>query len=147
LNNGAQVNAPINDGYFKKAIINSQLTGEGIAVPLNPRFDDPGLNLSQYESLSTVLDEITGQPMKDAEGNPIETLTLKAQAITTDTGSVSYEWWYKPAEDSADGKFNSLEEVSAIWDDQANYFRNHCRVNHNVYTDSEGLSYNSITEF
>jgi hypothetical protein len=108
LNNGAQVNAPINDGYFKKAIINSQLTGEGIAVPLNPRFDDPGLNLSQYESLSTVLDEITGQPMKDAEGNPIETLTLKAQAITTDTGSVSYEWWYKPAEDSADGKFNSL---------------------------------------
>jgi hypothetical protein len=46
-----------------------------------------------------------------------------------------------------DGKFNSLEEVSLIWDDQENYFKNHCRVNHNVYTDSEGLSYNSITEF
>jgi hypothetical protein len=48
---------------------------------------------------------------------------------------------------SKDGKFNSLEEVSAIWDDQQNYFKNHVRVNHNVYTDSEGLSYNSITEF
>lgn len=46
-----------------------------------------------------------------------------------------------------DGKFNTLEEVSAIWDDQQNYFKNHVRVNHNVYTDSEGLSYNSITEF
>lgn len=46
-----------------------------------------------------------------------------------------------------DGKFNTLEEVSLIWDDQQNYFKNHCRVNHNVYTDSEGLSYNSITEF
>lgn len=48
---------------------------------------------------------------------------------------------------SKDGKFNSLEEVSAVWDNQENYFKNHCRVNHNVYTDSEGLSYNSITEF
>lgn len=46
-----------------------------------------------------------------------------------------------------EGKFNSLEEVSLIWDDQQNYFKNHCRVNHNVYTDSEGLSYSSITEF
>ena len=46
-----------------------------------------------------------------------------------------------------DGKFNSLEEVSAVWDNQENYFKNHCRVNRNVYTDSEGLSYNSVTEF
>ena len=47
---------------------------------------------------------------------------------------------------SKDGKFNSLEEVSAVWDDQEKYFKKHCRVNYNVYTDSEGLSYNSITE-
>jgi hypothetical protein len=46
-----------------------------------------------------------------------------------------------------DGKFESISEVEKIWDDQQNYFKNHCRVNHNVYTDSEGLSYNSITEF
>ena len=48
---------------------------------------------------------------------------------------------------SKDGKFNSLEEVSAVWDNQETYFKNHCIVNYNVYTDSEGLSYNSITEF
>ncbi len=46
-----------------------------------------------------------------------------------------------------DGKFSDIKEVEKIWDDQENYFRNHVRVNHNVYTDSEGLSYNSITEF
>ena len=46
-----------------------------------------------------------------------------------------------------DGKFNDIKEVEKIWDDQQNYFKNHCRVNHNVYTDSEGLSYSSITEF
>ena len=39
----------------------------------------------------------------------------------------------------------NLTEVEKIWDDQENYFKNHCRINHNVYTDSEGLSYNSIT--
>lgn len=46
-----------------------------------------------------------------------------------------------------EGKFENLSEVAKIWDDQENYFKNHCIVNHNVYTDSEGLSYNSITEF
>ena len=45
------------------------------------------------------------------------------------------------------GKFKNLAEVEKIWDDQEDYFRNHCRINHNVYTDSEGLSYNSIVEF
>lgn len=105
LNDGTQVNAPISDGYFKKAIINSQLTGEGIAVPLNPRFDDPGLNLYQHESLSAVLDE--EQKPTYVDGKPVETLTLKAQAITSDTGTITYEWWYKPAEDSEDGTFNS----------------------------------------
>ena len=38
------------------------------------------------------------------------------------------------------------ERVEEIWEDQENYFKNHCKVNHDVYTDSEGVSYNSITE-
>ena len=46
-----------------------------------------------------------------------------------------------------EGFANTLEEVSRVWDDQAEYFKNHCRVNHNVYTDSEGCSYNSVVEF
>ena len=40
-----------------------------------------------------------------------------------------------------------VEKVKEIWEDQYNYFKNHCRVNHNVYTDSEGCTYNSVTEF
>ena len=39
------------------------------------------------------------------------------------------------------------KRVEQIWDDQESYFMKHCKVNHNVYTDSEGLSYNSVTEF
>ena len=46
-----------------------------------------------------------------------------------------------------DGFANSLDEISAIWDDQVNYFKNHCRVISGVYTDSEGCSYNSIVEY
>ena len=45
------------------------------------------------------------------------------------------------------GIFKDLAQVEKICDNQENYFKNHCRVNHNVYTDSEGLSYSSITEF
>ncbi len=39
------------------------------------------------------------------------------------------------------------ERVEEIWADQENYFKNHCRVNYDVYTDSEGCTYNSVTEF
>ena len=40
-----------------------------------------------------------------------------------------------------------MKRVEEIWEDQENYFKNHCKVNHNVYTDSEGCTYNSVTEF
>lgn len=40
-----------------------------------------------------------------------------------------------------------VERVEEILEDQYDYFINHCRVNHNVYTDSEGCTYNSVTEF
>ena len=39
------------------------------------------------------------------------------------------------------------ERVEEIWEDQENYFKNHCKVNHDVYVDSEGCTYNSVTEF
>lgn len=39
------------------------------------------------------------------------------------------------------------KRVEEIWDDQENYFNNHCKVNYNVYTDSEGCTYNSVTEY
>ena len=39
------------------------------------------------------------------------------------------------------------KRVEEIWEDQENYFNNHCKVNYNVHIDNEGVSYNSVTEF
>ena len=90
---GLSVNDPVNEGLFRKAIVNSQLRTENQAIPLGPRFDDPGLNLNQYESL-TVTDDY-----------PNGTLTMMAQALASDSGTIDYQWWYKPAEDN--DTFNS----------------------------------------
>lgn len=46
-----------------------------------------------------------------------------------------------------EGFCNTLEEVGLIWDDQENYFKNHCNVNCGTYADDEGCIYNSITEY
>ena len=81
LNDATSVDDPHGDSSFKKAIINGSVVNENMAIPLNPRFDEPGLNLNPYESLTN------------------DTLTLMAQAINSDTGELTYEWWYKPAED------------------------------------------------
>ena len=79
------INAPIANGFFKKAIRNSQMYYQNAAAPMVPNFGEPGTNLNMYESLSVV------------DGK--DTLTLMAQAVTGDTGVVSYEWQYKPARD------------------------------------------------
>lgn len=102
INEGASVNDPIGEGFFRKAISNSQLYTENYAIPIGPRFEEPGKNLNQYESLVAVLG-----PDKIPTG--ADTLTLVAQAVVGDTGVLTYEWWYKPAEDGTiDGKnFNS----------------------------------------
>lgn len=91
INEGASVNDPLGEGLFKKAIIDSQIRGENMPIPIGPRFDEPGLNLNQYESLTT---------------DGTNTLTMWAQAYITDTGSLDYEWWYKPAEDNDELGFN-----------------------------------------
>lgn len=92
INEGAAVNDPLGEGLFKKAIIDSQIRGENMPIPIGPRFDEPGLNLNPYESLTT---------------DGTDTLTMWAQAYITDTGSLDYEWWYKPAEDNDELGFNS----------------------------------------
>lgn len=92
INEGAAVNDPMGEGLFRKAIINSQIRGENMPIPIGPRFDEPGLNLNQYESLTT---------------DGTNTLTMCAQAYSTDTGALDYEWWYKPAEDNEELGFNS----------------------------------------
>lgn len=86
INEGPSVNSPISEGFFKKAIRNSSIVNENIAIPVEPRFDEPGLNLFDFESLTE------------------NDLTMKAQATCGDTGIISYEWYYKPAEAKKEGE-------------------------------------------
>ena len=89
LNPEVSVNTPLADGFFKRAIINSQIYAENVGIPLVPNFQEPGLDLNAYESLTTV------------DGK--DTLTLVAQAAAADNGELSYEWYYIPAEDYKKG--------------------------------------------
>lgn len=104
LNDGPDVNAPHSDNFFKKAIINSQIIAGNITPAATPHFGEPGLNLNAYESLVD------------------NTLTLNAQAIAGDTGALTYEWYYKPAEngvgDLADFKANTWYPYNDIKDDK-----------------------------
>ena len=102
LGEDANINAPIANGFFQKAIRNSQMYYQNSAIPQVPNFDAPGLNLNQYESLSTVT---VGE-------DEISTLTLMAQAINADTGVISYEWWYCPAEDA---EIDGQKFVAGAW--------------------------------
>lgn len=92
------INAPHRSSIFAKAIRNSQATS--YPIPVNPTFGEPGLDLPLYASLAE------------------NTLTLKAQAVVGDTGSVSYRWYYKPAVDTiADGKSFNHEVFYPFEDD------------------------------
>lgn len=84
-------NAPIRDNIFVRAIRNSQITSEGVVVPLEPLFSEPGQDLPVEASLVD------------------DTLTLRAQATVGDTGHIAYEWYYKPAVDMTveNSTFNS----------------------------------------
>ena len=39
------------------------------------------------------------------------------------------------------------EEVNQLIEEQKEYFHNHVKINHGVYTDGDGCSYNSIEEY
>ncbi len=94
INEGINVNAPISEGFFRKAIRNSNIATENIAIPLDPNFGLPGLNLDPYASLT---------------GNE---LTLEAQAIYQDTGEISYRWYYRPA---VDIEANGVSFKANVW--------------------------------
>ena len=79
VNPELEINKPVTENLFKRAIINSQITSGTTPVPLAPSFSEPGLNLPVYASLTD------------------DTLTLKAQAVVGDTGTIAYEWYYTPA--------------------------------------------------
>lgn len=76
---------PLSSGLFAKAITNSVLPGPDGTLPLNPRFGAPGLDLNETASLND------------------NVLNLIAQAVVSDTGEISYEWYYTPAVDIEGG--------------------------------------------
>jgi hypothetical protein len=79
VNPELEINKPLTENLFKAAIRNSQITSGNAPIPVAPHFGQPGENLPVYASLSD------------------NTLTLKAQAYVSDTGSITYEWYYTPA--------------------------------------------------
>lgn len=83
INADANVDSPMDDNLFKNAIVNSMYAAEGVTLPMNPEFGNPGLNLPETASLVD------------------NTLTLRAQAVVRDTGIIGYTWYHKSLEEDA----------------------------------------------
>ena len=102
VNPDSEVNKPVGTNLFKRSIQNSMLTGEGLVIPQPPTFGEPGLDLPTTASLQN------------------NTLTLKAQAVVGDTGSVNYEWYYKPAETIKIGEVEFSYDCEYAYNDTVN---------------------------
>ncbi len=84
INANSVINRPGN--ALNAVIRNNRYPGVGVKAPLVPDFNDPGLDLPS-----------DGMLMGEGAG----TLTLKAQAVTNDTGIINYNWYFVPAEGGA----------------------------------------------
>ena len=78
VNNETFIVSPKGSGLFEKAIWNAQIDSDQ-PLPVAPHYGAPGLNLPMSATLTD------------------NTLTLMAQAIVGDTGTIEYEWYYTPA--------------------------------------------------
>lgn len=78
VNNETFIVSPKGSGLFEKAIWNAQIDSDQ-PLPASPHYGAPGLNLPMSATLTD------------------NTLTLMAQAIVGDTGTIEYEWYYTPA--------------------------------------------------
>ena len=88
----AEVEAPLTNSYFHDAIVQSQISMEGVPTAMTPEFSaKAGLDLPKTAALQN------------------DKLTLKAQAIVFDTGDLNYQWQYAA---TAEDKFAALEGAS-----------------------------------
>lgn len=94
----AKVESP--NELFQKAIVNSIYTGEGVIPPVMPEFIEPGSKIMTLEGTS----EVDG--VKIVALNENDTVTLYAQAIVADAGTISYKWYHK----AEDGNFYDCEK-------------------------------------
>lgn len=112
LNAEHYVEKPINDLSFQKAIVNSLYAGKGVIPPIQPNYTEPGSNID-----ADTLKEVDGIKIvslvhaneEDVNGS----ITLRAQAVITDAGELSYKWYYKS--DDSDEYFDC--ELYPVFDE------------------------------
>lgn len=96
LNAETELNKP--QGLFTHSIINSIYSGKDAAIPQTPSFGAPGLDLP----ITATLHE--------------DTLTLKAQAVVGDTGTIRYEWYYTPVGETVAKNVEEIGFGTIGWD-------------------------------
>jgi hypothetical protein len=97
LNKGSAVESPINEGAFRNAIVNSIHTGSGVTPPAEPSYSTPGSNIVVMKKVNNewVSTGITEKnKIRVANLDSKDTLSLGVQAITTDLGELTYDWYY-----------------------------------------------------
>lgn len=114
LNEGSAVESPVNEGAFRNAIVNSIHTGEGVTPPDQPSYSTPGSNIvvMKKDGDKWVVDGITnvnGVRIANLDSN--NTLTLGVQAITTDLGELTYDWYYLSNEGGSPVKLAGTEGI------------------------------------
>ena len=87
LNVESEVESPVSDDSFKKAILNSLFAEEGIELPKQPTYMSPGSNIS-----ADTMIEVNDIKIVSLDN---DTITLKVQAIVADAGEITYKWYYK----------------------------------------------------
>jgi hypothetical protein len=110
LNDSSKLESPISDNSFKKAILNSLFSSEGVNDPVMPEYFEPGSNIAA----STGMFEVGTYKVANLEN---DTITLYVQAYTADTSEVMYKWYYQAGE----GDYRDCEKYEAIaFDDDGN---------------------------
>lgn len=89
----ADVESPLADSSFKKVILNSNFSNEGVLPPVQPAFTEPGSDIDA-EGLFVVGEQRVAH-LHDDEG------ALSVQAWSADAGEYRYEWYYKNNKENA----------------------------------------------
>lgn len=99
---------------FNQAIINSQYTQDGKIPPEYPLFDAPGMDLTimnKDDFVRLLSEAVEAKKTQVAKLGDDDKLTLQAQAVTVDSGSLSYKWKFKPDT----GELASWTDVDSSW--------------------------------
>ncbi len=107
--------------FFEKAVRNSQYSGDGTPLPLGPVFYKPATDLESVYNLTAA-----------------NSIVLKAEAMTSDAGELSYSWYFAPAtaneelnleagkeyllDDTKDAEGNVIEGIGSKLNCEIDYF-------------------------